>query len=164
MKLNKRKISFLLAMFLVLGIFAYGYSQYLKKGTISAALQYQLDLNDPPPQVYAVLLSDQVLPDGKKIEKGTRFIGMLSKEETGFILYFGTAQNPTGKIWQIIAKSSLSSDIPGEQSGISAKLGMTLYKQTKTNVLGAIFRNSPGINVTRGSIIPQGSPLKIEVN
>lgn len=163
-KLTKKRTGFIVLILLISGIFTYCYSQYLKKGIVSAALQYQLDLSDPPGQVYAVSLFDQALPDGKKIEKGTRFIGMLNRENTGLIIYFDTVQNPDGKTWQILAKSSLNSNVPGQQAGLSAKLGKTLYKQTKTNVLGAIFRNPQGSNAAGGAILPQGSSLKIEVD
>ena len=63
----KNKFGIALTLVLVLGAFAYGYTQYLKKGLISAVLQYQIDLNNPPEQVYAVSLSEQTLPDGKKL-------------------------------------------------------------------------------------------------
>ena len=53
----KKKFGISLALILLLGIFAYGYTQYLKKGIISAVLQYQIDLNNPPEQVYAISLS-----------------------------------------------------------------------------------------------------------
>jgi hypothetical protein len=161
---NKNKFGIILALILVLGIFAYGYTQYLKKETVSAVLQYQVDLSNPPDQVYAISLSEQILPDGKKLEKGTRFIGKLSKEENRYVIYFNTVQNPDGKAKQVIAKSNLSSNVIGQTVGVSAKIGKTLYKQTKTNVLGAIFRNSQGTEEFPSSVLPQGSPLKIEIN
>ena len=160
----KNKFGIALALILVLGVFAYGYTQYLKKGTVSAVLQYQIDLNDPPKQVYAVSLSEQIFPGGKKLEKGSRFIGTLNKEETGYVIYFNSVQNPNGETHQVIAKSSLSSNVVDRAGGISAKIGKTLYKQTKTNVLGAIFRNSQGSNGAGSSILPQGSPIKIEID
>ena len=160
----KNKFGIALALILVLGAFAYGYTQYLKKGLISAVLQYQIDLNNPPEQVYAVSLSEQTLPDGKKLQKGARFIGKLNKEDTGYIIYFSTIQNPEGKIQQVIAKSNLSSNVSGQAAGVSAKIGKTLYKQTKTNVLGAIFHNSQDAKEFPNSILPPGSPIKIEID
>lgn len=164
MKSTKNKFGIFLALFLASGIFAYGYTQYLKKGTVSAVLQYQIDLNDPPKQVYAVSLSEQALPSGKKLEKGTRFIGTLNKEEAGYIIYFNSVQTPDGEMHQVIARSNLGSNSKDQSAGISAKIGKTLYKQTKTNVLGAIFRNSQNPNESGGSVLPQGSLLKIEID
>ena len=161
---KKNKFGIILALILVFGIFAYGYTQYLKKETVSAVLQYQVDLNNPPEQVYAISLSEQILPDGKKLEKGTRFIGKLSKEENRYVIYFNTVQNPDGKAKQVIAKSNLGSNVIGQTVGVSAKIGKTLYKQTKTNVLGAIFRNSQDTKEFPTSVLPQGSPLKIEID
>ena len=160
----KNKFGIVLALILVLGVFAYGYTQYLKKSTVSAVLQYQIDLNNPPEQVYAISLSEQTLPDGKKLEKGTRFIGKLSKEENKYVIYFNTVQNPEGDAKQVIAKSNLSSNVTGQAAGVSAKIGKTLYKQTKTNVLGAIFRNSQDAKEFPSSVLPQGSPIRIEID
>ena len=164
MKIDKNKLGILLALVLVLGVFAYGYTQYLKEGTVSAVLQYQIDLNNPPEQIYAISLSEQTLPDGKKLEKGTRFIGKLSKEENRYVIYFNTVQNPEGESKQVIAKSNLSSNVSGQAGGVSAKIGKTLYKQTKTNVLGAIFHNSQDAKEFPSSVLPQGSSLKIEID
>ena len=161
---NKSKFGILLALVLVLGVFAYGYTQYLKKADVSAVLQYQIDLNNPPEQIYAISLSEQVLPDGKKLYKGTRFIGKLNKEENRYVIYFNTIQNPDGKSSQVIAKSNLSSNVNGQAGGVSAKIGKTLYKQTKTNVLGAIFYNSQDAKEFPSSVLPQGSSLKIEID
>ena len=160
----KNKLGIVLALILVLGVFAYGYTQYLKKGAISAVLQYQIDFNNPPEQVYAISLSEQKLPDGKELKKGTRFIGKLSKEENKYVIYFNTIQNPDGESQQVIAKSNLTSNISGQAAGVSAKIGKTLYKQTKTNVLGAIFRNPQDAKEFPSSVLPQGSPLKIEID
>ncbi len=164
MNITKSKLGMMLALILTLGIFAYGYTQYLKKATVSAVLQYQIDLNNPPEQVYAISLLEQMLPDGKKLQKGTRFIGKLNKEDSGYVIYFNTTQNSEGKIQQVIAKSNLSSNISGQIGGISGKIGKTLYKQTKTNVLGAIFHNSQDSIELPGSVLPQGSPIKIQID
>ena len=164
MTYKKNKLGIILALILTLGIFAYGYTQYLKKGAISAVLQYQIDLNNPPEQVYAISLSEQILPDGKKLQKGARFIGKLNKEENRYVIYFNTIQNPDGKNSQVIAKSNLNSNVTGQAAGVSAKIGKTLYKQTKTNVLGAIFYNSQDTKEFPGSILPQGSSIKIEID
>lgn len=164
MKIAKNKFGVILALIIVLGVFTYGYTQYLKKGTVSAVLQYQIDLNNPPEQIYAISISEQTLPDGKKLEKGARFIGKLSKEENGYIIYFNTVQNPEGKAKQIIAKSSLSSNVTGQAIGVSAKIGKTLYNQTKTNVLGAIFHNPQDSKEFPSSVLPKGLSLKIEID
>ena len=164
MKITKNKFGMALALILVFGVFAYGYTQYLKKGAVSAVLQYQIDLNNPPEQVYAISLSEQTLPDGKKLQKGTRFIGKINKEDTGYIIYFSTLQNPDGDTQQVIAKSNLNSNVSGQAVGVSAKIGNTLHRQTKTNVLGAIFHNSQDVKEFPSSVLPQGSPLKIEID
>ena len=164
MKNTKNKVGITLALILVLGIFAYGYTQYLKKSIVSAILQYQIDFNNPPDQIYAISVSEQTLPDGKKLEKGTRFIGKLNKENTGYVIYFNTIQNPDGKTKPVIAKSTLISNVLGQATGVSAKIGKTLYKQTKTNVLGAIFHNPQDTNEFQSSVLPQGSSLKIEID
>ena len=164
MNATKSKFGIILALILILGIFAYGYTQYLKKSTVSVVLQYQIDLNNPPEQVYAISLFEQTLPEGKKLQKGTRFIGKLNKENSGYVIYFNTIQNPDGKTGQIIAKTNLNSNISGQAGGVSAKIGKTLYKQTKTNVLGAIFRNSQDSKEFPNSVLPQGSLLKIEID
>lgn len=164
MKITKSKLGMVLVLILILGVFTYGYTQYLKKGSISAVLQYQIDLNNPPEQIYAISLSEQKLPDGKELKKGTRFIGKLSKEGNKYIIYFSTIQNPDGESQQVIAKSNLTSNVSGQAAGVSAKIGKTLYKQTKTNVLGAIFHNSQDAKEFPTSVLPQGSPLKIEID
>ncbi len=164
MEITKNKFGIALSLILVLGAFAYGYTQYLKKGAVSAVLQYQIDLNNPPEQVYAISLSEQTLPDGKKLKKGTRFIGKLNKEDTGHIIYFSTIQSPDGRTQQVIAKSNLASTVSGQAAGVSAKIGNTLHRQTKTNVLGAIFHNSQDAKEFPSSVLPQGSPLRIEVD
>ena len=161
---NKNKFGIILALILVLGVFAYGYTQYLKKGFVSVVLQNQIDLNNPPDQVYAISLSEQTLPDGKKLQKGARFIGKLNKEENRYVIYFNTLQNPDGKNSQIIAKSNLSSNVTGQATGVSAKIGKTLYKQTKTNVLGAIFYNPQDTKEFPSFVLPQGSSIKIEID
>ena len=159
---NKFGIS--LALILLLGVFAYGYTQYFKKSLVSAVLQYQIDLNNPPDQVYAVSLLEQTLPDGKKLAKGTRFIGKLNKEDVGYVVYFSSIENPEGKTRQVVAKSNLSSNVSSQTGGVSAKIGNTLHRQTKTNVLGAIFHNSQDIKEFPSSVLPQGSPIKIEID
>lgn len=164
MKIDKNKLIILLVLIAVLGAFTYGYTQYLKKGEISAVIQYKIDLTSPPERVYAISLSEQSLPDGTVLKKGTRFIGKLSREENGYVIFFDMLQGPDGEAKKIIAKSNLATSVTGPESGISAKIGKTLYKQTKTNVLGAIFHNPQDGKEFPGVILPSGSHLKIEID
>ena len=140
------------------------YSQYLKKGVASAVLQHQIDLSNPPVSVFAISTSDQKFSDGKILPKGTKFIGNVGKGADGFIIYFNTIQTPEGKREQINAKSNLKVSESQSKGGVSAKIGKTLYKQNKSNVLGAIFTNPSAANNLSGLMLPRGSIVKIEFN
>ena len=159
MKNIKGKI--LIALILISGLVTYGYSQYLKKGLVSAVLQQQIDLNNLSDLVFAISTFDQKTPDGKNLPKGTKFTGKLSKEEDKLIIYFNTLEFPKGNKEQFFAKTVLNAKEKDENSGVSAKIGKTLYQQTKTNVLGAIFHTSSN---NLQSILPQGYILKLELN
>ena len=159
-----KKLGAMLTLILIFGIFAYAYTQYLQKSSIFAVLQYPIDLQSPPDSVFAVSTIGQKLPDGKMLPKGTRFIGMLSKEEKGFVIYFDEIQKLDGDKEQFSAKSSLNVEEQNKQGGVSAKISKTLYQQTKTNVLGAIFNSSNNIKQSQGTVLPRGSTLKIEVD
>ena len=160
MKTIKGKI--LIVLILIFGVVTYGYSQYLKKGLISAVLQQGIDLNSPQGNlVFAISTFDQKTPDGKNIPKGTKFTGKLNKEENKLIIYFDTLEMPEGKKQQFLAKTVLNINEKQESNGVSAKIGKTLYQQSKTNVLGAIFHTSSNISQ---SLLPQGSILKLELN
>lgn len=142
----------------------YGYTQFLNKGFIQAVLQYQLDFQNPPETVFAVSTFEQKMPDGTQLPKGTRFIGMFSKEENNFVIYFDSIQTLDGKNKKVIAKSILNIKEENKQTGVSAKISKTLYQQTKTNVLGAIFNTSNNIQQLPGTVLPRGSVLKIEID
>lgn len=157
-----KKITFLALAILLAATMLYSYSQFVKKSVISAVLQHQVDLSNPPEAIYAISTFDQTLPDGKSIPKGTRFMGKLSKENNSFIIYFDESQATDGKKTQLLAKSSLNIKEGESGKGVSAKISKTLYKQTKTNVLGAIF-NTPTSSPNSNTILPRGYNLKIEV-
>ncbi len=151
-----------LVLFLITALFCY--SQYLKKGVVSAVLQHQIDLSNPPESVFAISTFDQKLPDGKTLPKGTKFTGNISKESAGFIIYFNTIQTLGGKREQISARSNLNISEGKSRGGVSSKIGNTLYKQSKSNVLGAIFTNPSAANNLTGLILPRGTTVKIELN
>ena len=142
----------------------YGYTQFQKKGVISVVLLQEIDFSNPPDPVLAISTYDQNLPDNKNLPKGTRLIGKLANEENGYVIYFNEIQTTDGTKSQFLAKSNLNLKENEDSKGVSAKIGKTLYKQTKTNVLGAIFNSSNNIQASRNSILPRGSILKIEIN
>lgn len=154
----------MLSFFLLILTVLYGYSQFIKKGVISAVLQYQIDLKNPPNLVFAISTFDQKLPDGKWLLKGTRFIGNLTKEGDDFIIYFNTIQTTSGKKEQFFAKSNLSVKESLVAGGVSARIGKTLYQQTKTNILGAIFNSSNNIKQLPSLVLPRGAVLRIDIN
>ena len=166
--MTNKKQSFLfifLFSMLIGATILYGYTQFLNKTLISTVLQYQLDLNSPPESIFVISTYEQKFPDGEKIPKGTRFIGMLSREDVGYVIYFDAIQFLDGSRKNFSAKSVLSVEEKAATNGVSAKIGKTLYKQTKTNVLGAIFHNEgSNTNKSPSSVLPQGSVIKIEVN
>ena len=148
-----------------LGSILFAYSQIFKRSTISAILQNQINVNAPPGFVYAISTADQSLVDGKVIPKGTRFIGMLSKEENNFTIYFNEIETFEGRKETFSAKTNLMLQQASSIGGVSAKIGKTLYQQSKTNVLGAIFSNaSSDTEISPNAVLPRGSILKIEIN
>lgn len=149
---------------LILATVLYGYSQFGNKEIVSAVLQHQINLENPPGAVSAICTSDQKIASGKNIPKGTRFIGKLSKEGNGFQIYFDSIQTPNGQRGQLLAKSNLNVQSIGQTGGVSAKIGQTLYRQTQNNVLGAIFKSSSPNQQPVGSILPKGSEIKIEID
>ena len=159
-----KKVLITTMLVIVFATALYGYSQFLKKGMISAVLLQEIDLKNPPDPVLAISTYEQNLPDGKNLPKGTRLIGKLASEENGYVIYFNEIQSVDGKRYQFLAKSNLNLKESEGGKGVSAKIGKTLYQQTKTNVLGAIFNNSNNIQTSRNSILPRGSILKIEIN
>ena len=141
----------------------YAFSQYLKKGTINAVLQYQVNLDNPPENIYAISTFDQTTPSGKTLPKGTVFIGTLNKEAGMPIIYFNSVLLNGEKTENFIAKSRLKAVSTEQSTGVSAKLGKTIYQQTKTNVIGAIFYNSSSNSQElASSVLPKGYAIKIE--
>ncbi len=159
-----KKIVIFTAIFVFLTLIGlYAFSQYLKKGVVSAVLQYQVDLDNPPENIYAISTIDQITPSGKTLPKGTIFIGTLNKEEGIPVIYFNSVQPTGGKIENFIAKSGLKVAYSEQSSGVSAKLGKTIRQQTKTNVIGAIFHNSSNNSgEIASSVLPKGYAIKIE--
>ena len=149
-------------MFLISVCVLYTYSQYTNKQFVSAILQNQIDINNPPETISAIAAYDQKLPGGKDLPKGTKFIGMLSRETNSTLIYFDTIEFLDGKQEQVLAKTSLNIQLPENSQGLSGKIGKTFYKQTKSNVLGAIFYTSMGSQ--NNLPLQQGSILKIEIN
>ncbi len=133
------------------------------KGQISAVLQAELNLSSPPPSVSAISTSDQPLPDGTTLPRGAKLLGSTSVDGNNLIISFDSVQTLDGQTQNIIGKLVISKADDKQESGISAKLGKTLYNQSKSNVIGAIFYN-PGGKDSNTSILPKGSILKIEVN
>lgn len=134
------------------------------KGTISAVLQTDIDLSSPSESISAVSTADQQLSDGSVLPRGTKLTGKTSLEGNNLIVFFDTIQTLEGQSQQFIGKLTINKIEDKEASGVSAKLGKTLYNQSKSNVLGAIFYNpgsSKGVSV---SVLPKGSVLKIEVD
>ena len=162
-KMNRFLILTTIFIFLTLsGLYAF--SQYLKKGTVSAVLQYQVDLDNPPENIYAISTFDQTTPSGKTLPKGTIFIGTLNNESGILVIYFNSVQFIGGKTEKFTAKSGLKVAQSGQSVGVSAKLGKTIQQKTKTNVIGAIFRTSSTNNQEiASSVLPKGYAIKIEV-
>lgn len=139
------------------------YSQYFKKSLISAVLQYQVDVNNPPNTIFAISTVDQKLTDRKVLPKGTRLIGKLVSQEEGYVIYFDRMQTLNGKSEKFLAKAKLNIKEKTINTGVSARISKTLYQQTKTNVLGAIFDSSRNQTQHIGSILPRGYTLRVEV-
>ena len=145
----------------------YCFSQSQQKGLLSLVLQNQIELNSPPELISAISTIDQKLPDGSNIPKGTKFTGMLISENNSYIIYFDSYEIPEGSKAQILAKSSICLKSERQAAGVSAKLGKTFQKQTKSNVLGAIFNTSSSNtanNEEPSSVIPRGYSLRVEIN
>lgn len=141
----------------------YGYTQYLKKETISAVLQNQVNLDNDSNAVFAISTLDQNLPSGRNFPRGTIFTGKIAKED-GYKIYFNSYQTTDGKQFDFSAKTSLNMKAETPSSGVSAKISKTLYKQTKSNVLGAIFKTSQDALQHEGTLLPKGYLIKIEVD
>ena len=161
MKLSKSKIFFLLVIFLFF-VIGYGYTQYLQKSFVTAVLQYQIDLNNPPDKIFAISTFDQKLPGSKMFPKGARLVGSLSSNEDGYVIYFDKLQI-SGKNEKFPAKTKLNIKNETTATGVSARISKTFYEETKTNVLGAIFDSSRNQKQLAGSILPRGYVLKVEV-
>lgn len=134
------------------------------KGTLNAVLQSDLNLSSPSNSVYAISTSDQQLPDGSTISRGTKFIGMSSVEGDHLVIFFDSIQTLDGQTQQFIGKLNISKIEDKQASGVSAKIGKTLYNQSKSNVLGAIFHNPGSGQDLNLSVLPKGSTLKIELD
>lgn len=159
-----KKISFYSILFLVLIITSlYGYTQFVKKTMIYVVLKQRIDLNYPPKNIYAVTTFDQSLPDGKKILKGTNLIGNLVRDNGNFTIFFNKMQQLDGKNKIISGKSTIKTKQDEKAQGISARLGKTLHKQTKTNIIGAIFQSSDTYQAPISSILQRGTNLKVEI-
>lgn len=159
---SKSTIYALTILVIILCTGLYGFSQFLKKEIINAVLQYQINIENPPNNIFAISTLDQKLSSGKYLPRSTRFIGKLSNEE-GPVIYFNSIQTPDGKTKEFLAKSNLNIN-GGRQDksgGVSAKIGKTLNRQTKSNVLGAIFKDST--NNEKARVLPRGYAIKIEV-
>ena len=162
---RKSLLFVVLSIILVISTIAYGYTQFAKKSIISAVLQHKVDLNNPPNSISTITVLEQELPNGKILKKGSRLIGTISKNEDGYTITFNTLQPPKGKKLQISAKANLSTNSAVADKGISAKIGDTFHKQTKSTVLGAIFHSTAGSrNTLAGSTITRGTRLQIEVD
>lgn len=155
-------LSSIFALILLAVLILYGYS--LEKGLVSVVLQYQIDLEDPPDIVYAIVTKPQKYSKDFNLSKGTRFFGKVQKFENGeFIIDFDTIQWTNGKKEKFTGRTVFDSK-EGEQAiGISSKIGKTIYQKTKTSVLGAIFSASPVAQRVEGSILPRGTELNISV-
>ena len=143
----------------------YSYSQFSKKEIITAVIQEDVNLNDFPKQVSAILTIDQQLSSGKNIPRGTRLIGSLNKEENNLVIRFNEFEMPNGKREQIYGKVVFAGSEDKNKAGISSKISKTLYHQTRSNVLGAIFYGNSGkIENISGDILSKGRSIKIEID
>ena len=154
----------LLFFVLIVSTIAIGSSQFAKKELITVILQHQVNLEAPPENIFVVSTSEQSLSGGKKISKGTRFIGKLTKLYDDFIIDFNEVQTPDGEKEKFLAKVNLNIKGTNQASGVSAKISKTLYQKTQTNVLGAIFTNPSNTQVLKGTILQRGTVLKLEID
>ena len=155
-----------LALILLLTILTivYGYTKFAEKTTITAVLQHEVTLDNAPGSVFAITTSEQNLSDGKNIPKGSVFVGTVSKEQNGYSINFNSVRSIKGTNEQINAKSTISYSQKNEDAGLSANIGKTLYRQTESSVLGAIFHNPQNNIKSKGNeTLPRGSVLKIEI-
>ena len=97
---------------------------------------------------------------------GTKILGMLSKEESNFVVYFNKIQNKTGQFEEFSGHLNLQTK--GEQQekrGVSEKIGKTFHKETKSNVLGAIFHNPPQrVKDLSSLVLQKGSVIEVQVD
>lgn len=165
MKVEKKKIIYALLLFLLaLGISSICYSQFFKKETISAVLHYEINLEEENPRVFAITTLDQKLSSGKILAKGTRFSGRLTKEQNDFVLSFDTVEKTDGTSERISGKTIFTNVKSQEQSGVSARIGNTLYEKTRTSVIGAIFTSPSMTKGITGTVLPRGTNIKIELD
>jgi len=164
---NKKRNIGLFAIFIIIlgsSIFMLSSISTGSKGTISAILQSDLNLYNPSGNIIAVSTTDQVLADGSTLPRGTKLLGKTSLEGNNLIVFFDTIQTLDGQNQQFIGRLTINKIDDGHASGVSAKLGKTLYNQSMSNVLGAIFYNPGNTKVGDVSVLPRGSALKIEVD
>ncbi len=154
----------ILGIVLVLIFGLYGYTQYLKKSLVIAVLMQRIDLSNPPGKIFAIITDDQNLSDGKKLPKGTKLLGNLTKENGTYVIYFDEIQALNGKAGKLTGKSNLNIREIDQSNGVSARIGKTLSQQTKTNVLGAIFNNPAASQSDNGEILQRGSAIKVEID
>jgi len=159
---QRPQLFFSLLAVLVISLSLYGYSQYYKKSLLSAVLINKIDLYNPSDSVLAISSLDQQLPDGKILPRGTKFAGRLVKEGDNFVIYFEDIQTAAGNKLGLSGKANLNPTLPQHPGGVSAKISKTIHRQTKSNVIGAIFKNS-GTSNTQLGILERGTLLKIEV-
>jgi len=161
---NKKRVILFSTLFLITISFLYAFSQFSNKKILQAALQQEINLNIPGNIVSAILTSDQKLSNDKFLPKGTKFFGKISKKENEFVIDFNSIQTTDGKKQNFYAISYLGAKEEIKKGGVSAKISKTVYKQTRTNVLGAIFNSSDDLSKGFTSTIPRGSIIKIETN
>ena len=153
-----------LILFLTALTIAYGYTKFIEKTSITAVLQHEVGLDNESGSIFAITTFDQTLSDGKNIPKGSVLIGMINKEQGGYSIDFNSVRSVKGTNEQINAKSTISYSQKNEDTGLSANIGKTLYRQTESSVLGAIFHNPQNnIKSTGNDILPRGTVLKIEI-
>lgn len=159
---QKPQLLILFVAVLIASLSLYAYSQYAKKTQLSAILMHKIDLINPPFPVVAISTEDQRLSNGKVLPRGTKFNGRLANEGNSKVIYFEDIQSPNGNKLQISGKANLNIN-PSQSSGVSAKISKTINRQTQSNVIGAIFKNSDSSeNIDRTSL-KQGTLLRIEV-
>lgn len=165
MKRNKTFPAILLSVGLILFVVVYGYSQFLEKKYISAALQYQINLDAPPETVFAILTNNQSISKNETLPKGTRLFGKVKVHDENVEIYFDAFQKPGKGKEQFSGKVIFEAEDSNAAQGISSKLGKTFHQKTKSSVLGAIFTTSKGASSDSiTSILPRGTSLKIAID